>query len=251
MRNKGCGKIFLIDIKRAVWNPGFMIGGLGLSIILMRTVWEFREFPGTVPIMEICSLPMALSEFTIFSAAFPAWGYANQFYKEEKSKYIYFILSRMSWRKYLIMRIFSVSVSGFAIMAIPMGITFGFAYEMGSSEMGSLFSGMHVCDIIVKYGIPVVLCIKTCLGGLYGIFWALIGFGSSLLVKNKYVPYLIPFILNQFFWIVFSEHPKLNPVFLVRGEDLDCYSLSAFILLCYCLIAALVSAVIFRKRVIQ
>ena len=88
------------DMKRAVINPGFFIGILGLTVMLMRTVWYFKDMPGRVPVMEICSYPMALSGFTVFSAAFPAWGYANQFYKEEKTGYIRFILSRMSWKKF-------------------------------------------------------------------------------------------------------------------------------------------------------
>ncbi len=243
--------IFLEDLKRAILNPGFVMGILGLTILLMRTIWHLRKTPGTIPIMEICSLPMALSGFTIFSAAFPAWAYAAQFYKEEKTQYSYFILSRMSWKRYISMRLFSVGLSGFLIMAVPLGITFCFSYQIGTKEMGTLFQDSQVWDFIVKQGFITVLCIKTCLGGLFGIFWAFVGFLSSLLVKNKYSPFLIPFILNQFFWILFLPYPTLNPVFLVRGEDLDSYGLSALLLILYCGIAALITILLFRRKVIK
>ena len=81
-----------------------------------------------------------------------------------------------------------------------------------------------------------------------GIFWALIGLFSSLLIRNKYAPFIIPFILNQFFWIVFANDLKLNLVFLVRGEDLDSYGLSAVLLLVYCILAAGMTFFVMRRR---
>lgn len=243
--------IFMEDIKRAVANLGFAMGVAGLTIMLMRTVLIFGKTPGEVSVLEICEYPMALSGFTIFSAAFPAWAYASSFYKEKKVGYSYFILSRMSWKKYVSMRICSVGVSGFLIMAIPLAITFAYAYGIGAKEIGPLFEGMHVREVILELGLPAVLCIKICLGGLYGVFWALVGFLSAMLIKNKYAPYLIPFILNQFLWIVFSKIPKLNPVLLVRGEDLDSYGRSAGILLLYCIVAVVLNLLVFRRRVVQ
>lgn len=243
--------IFGEDIKRAVVNPGFAMGVSGLLVMLMRTILIFGKMPGEVSVLEICAYPMALSGFTIFSAAFPAWAYANSFYKEKKMGYSYFILSRMSWKKYVMTRICSVSISGFLILAVPLAITFAYAYGIGAKEIGPLFEGMHVRKTILKLGLPAVLCIKVCLGGLFGIFWSLIGFLSGMIVKNKYAPYLIPFILNQFFWMLFSKMPKLNPVYLVRGEDLDSYGGSAGILLIYCMVAVLLNVLVFKRRVLQ
>ena len=240
--------VYMEDMKRAVINPGFFIGILGLTVMLMRTVWYFKDMPGQIPVMEICSYPMALSGFTVFSAAFPAWGYANQFYKEEKTGYIRFILSRMSWKKYMCMRMTSVCISGGLVIAVPLAILFMFAYLTGSGEVGDLFQGMQVRETIIHLGIPAVLLMKTGLGALFGIFWALIGLFSSLLIRNKYAPFIIPFILNQFFWIVFANDLKLNLVFLVRGEDLDSYGLSAVLLLVYCILAAGMTFFVMRRR---
>lgn len=251
MGDKQGYSVWLEDLKRAVLNPGFAMGVLGLSVILMRTVWYFAMTPGTATVMEICSYPMALSGFTIFSAAFPSWGYAGRFYQEEKTHYSYFISCRMSWRRYAAMKMLSAGISGGLIIAIPLGILFAFAYLVGLREPGELFWGMRVRDTILDYGIPAVLVIKTCLGGLFGIFWAWIGLLSSILIKNKYAPYLIPFILNQFFWMLFADHPWLNPIYLVRGEDLDSYGLSALLLAVYCMLTALLLLLGFRRRLVQ
>lgn len=248
MRCKTLNNIYLEDIGRAILNMGFMMGALGLTVMLMRTVWYFADVSGGATVMEICSYPMALSGFTVFSAAFPAWGYASQFYKEDKCGYSYFIAARMSWKQYSIMRIVSVSISGGLVIAVPLMILFTFAYTVGNREIGELFQGMYVRDTIINLGIPAVLLIKTCLGALFGVFWSLVGFLSSMLVKNRYAPFLIPFILNQFFWIAFAKYPKLNPIYLVRGEDLDSYGLSATILIIYCVLVASVIMLIFKRR---
>lgn len=251
MGYKQGSNVLLEDLKRAILNPGFVMGVLGLIVILMRTVWYFAMMPGTTTVMEICSYPMALSGFTIFSAAFPSWGYAGRFYKEKKTHYSYFISCRMSWKRYATMKMLSVGISGGLIIAIPLGILFVFAYLVGIKEVGELFWGMHVRDTILNYGIPAVLVIKTCLGGLFGIFWAWMGLLSSMLIKNKYAPYLIPFILNQFFWMLFADYPWLNPIYLVRGEDLDSYSLSALLLFVYCAFVALLLLLGFRRRLVR
>ena len=191
---------------------------------------------------------MALSGFTIFSAAFPSWAYANQYYKEARNHYDYFIVSRMSWKKYGVIRILSVSISGGLIMAIPLGIVFSYSYMIGSRELGYLFEGMKIRAVIQNLGIPMVLCIKTGLGFLFGAFWALVGFLSSFLLKNKYAPFLIPFVLSQFFWVIFQDYPMLNPNHLVRGENLDSYGLSAFLLFVYVFIAALSIFLAFLRK---
>lgn len=241
-------RIYIEDIKRAIGNGGFFMGTMILTVILMRTVVGYAQIPGKIPVMEICSLPMALSGFTIFSAAFPSWAYADQYYKERKHNYDYFIASRMTWKRYGIMRIISVGISGGLIMAIPIGIVFVFSCLVGSMELGSLFGGMKVREVIQYWGIPAVLCMKIYLGFLFGVFWALIGFLSSFLIRNKYAPFLIPFILNQFFWVIFKKYPKINPIFLVRGEDLDSYGGSALILTVYCMVIALMIYLFFCRK---
>lgn len=240
--------IYLEDLKKAVGNVGFAMGILGLTVLLMRTVLVYARIPGTVPVLEICSHPMALSGFTIFSAALPSWAYAGQYYKEKKSHYHYFIASRMSWRSYGRMRIFSVGVSGGLIMAIPLCIVFIFSYLVGSREVGYLFEGMKVREVILELGIPAVLCIKVFLGFLFGAFWAWVGLLASFLLKNKYAPFLVPLILNQFSWSIFHNCQWLNLNRLLRGEDIDSYGMSALLLMVYCAVIATCVYLLFSRK---
>ncbi len=243
--------IYLEDIKRAIFNLGFFMGTVGLTIMLMRTVWHFKDMPGQMSVMEICSYPMALSGFTVFSAAFPAWGYANQFYKEERTGYSRLILSRISCKNYILMRMMSTCISGGLVIALPLTLLFIFAYCISNGEAGDLFQGMHVQETILCLGVPIVLLIKTGLGALFGVLWALVGMLASLLAKNKYAPFVIPFILNQFLWIVLAKYPGLNPVFLVRGEDLDSYGVSAVLLVGYCIFIGSIIGLVMRRRFIK
>lgn len=248
MHHKSNWTIYFEDLKNSLKNIGFYLAVFIMTIILMRTVVGFAKMPGTVTVLDICSLPMTMSGFTIFSATFPSWAYAAQFYKEEKNHYDYFIVSRMSWKKYGIMRIISVSVSGGMILSVPLSIVFSFAYLVGKRELGDAFGGMYVRTVIQNIGIPLTLCIKTGLGFLFGSFWALFGLFSSFFLKNRFGPYLVPFIFSQFFWIIFQNFPVFNPNLLVRGEDIDSYLLSGIILAMYNLIIAFACFFAFARR---
>ena len=67
--------------------------------------------------------------------------------------------------------------------------------------------------------------------------WALAGLGFSVWFSNRYVSLIAPFILYEVMWILLYKIPVLNPIYMVRGDDLGSYFLSGVMEIMYILIS--------------
>jgi hypothetical protein len=50
------------------------------------------------------------------------------------------------------------------------------------------------------------------------MLWALIGLCVSILIANRYVTLIAPFVLYQALWFLLNE-TAINPVYLFRGDS--------------------------------
>ena len=228
-------KILNLDIKRGIVNINWLTSVILLVIVLYRPLRGCFDNIGLMHVLEWVTLPMALSGFSVFAAVFPVLGYSNSFYNDYNTGYIRFILTRMSWKKYGIMRIISVGVSGGLTLGIPFTIIFIICYIVGDkgSLAGRLYAGTHIELFVEQYGIVITLIVKVLLGFLVGALWALVGYCVSLFVLNKYMALVCPFVIYQFMWIILFKFPLFNPIFLMRGDDLDSYLVSGVMLIIY------------------
>lgn len=244
-------KILGLDIKRGIINVGWFMSMLLVIIILYRPLRGCFRNIGLMHVLEWATLPMALSGFSVFAAVFPVMGYSNSFYYDFSTGYLRFILSRMSWKKYGVMRIISVGISGGTILAIPFSFIFVICYMVGNrgSLAGRLYEGTQVEIFIEQYGIIAVLIVKVILGFLFGALWALIGYCVSCFISNKYVALLCPFVIYQFMWILLFKLPLFNPIFLMRGDDLDSYFLSGAMLIIYIILTCIIIMYKLKRRV--
>ena len=94
---------------------------------------------------------------------------------------------------------------------------------------------------ILKYGDWYIAVGKTILGFLFGSVWALVGFAFAVWIPNRYVALIAPFVLYETLWLGLVKVRWLNPIYLLRGDDVDSYPLAAAMECAYLL---LVSAVI-------
>lgn len=228
-------KVLWLDIRRGIINIGWLMSMILVTIILYRPMRGCFRNIGLMHVLEWVTLPMAISGFSVFAAAFPVMGYSNSFYYDFSTGYLRFILSRMSWKKYGIMRMISVGISGGTILAVPFSIIFSICYMVGDkgSLAGRLYEGSQVGIFIEQHGIVATLAAKLILGFLFGSLWALTGYCVSCFIINKYVALLCPFVIYQFMWILLFKVPLLNPIFLMKGDDLDSYYLSGIMLIIY------------------
>lgn len=237
-------RFFLQDLNRSFLNRGFFAGLFMVTCILVSAAFHApldRSRSSYFIMMEI----FAASGFTPFAAIFPGLAYASAFCEEYNSGYLKMIYSRMPPEKFGLVRIVTVALSGGVMLAIPIIIAMCIAYCCGipgipSGSDEGLMAGMALISYIETYGEWFVFLWKVILGFLFGCIWALVGFAFAVWIPNKYVALIAPFVLYEAMWLALGEVPVLNPIYLMRGDDLNNYPLSGFMECIYILLAAFV-----------
>lgn len=230
------------DLKEAICNGGFFLGMGALLWLLLRAELGNSRLDHSVSTYEIIINAMAISGFTPFAAIFPVLGYSSRFCTEYRSGYFEMMLSRMSWKSYGRTRILTTAVSGGALVGIPFTIVMIIAYCGGIHGMPTtgLYQGTRMEEYLLKYGDSFLLAGKVILGILFGALWALVGLAFAVWSKNKYVVMVAPFVLYEMMWILLSGIPILNPIYLIRGDDINSYPLSALMQIIYMVIVIII-----------
>ena len=101
-------------------------------------------------------------------------------------------------------------------------------------------AGKALIFYIEHYGEWYIFLWKVILGFLFGCIWALAGLAFAVWLPNKYVALIAPFVLYEAMWLVLGKISVLNPIYLMRGDDLNNYPLSGFMECVYVLLISLV-----------
>ncbi|MGN0154610.1 MAG: hypothetical protein ACI4A3_09165 [Lachnospiraceae bacterium] len=240
------------DMKRAFTGKTMWFSVILLTGILIHgTVTYTNMNPGASSTYVYIINAMALSGFGPFAAVFPALGYSVRFCEEYSSGYFQMIMARISWKKFGIVRIISVGLSGGAIIGIPFLCICIMGYVLGvhGVPQDGFMEGTQMVYYIGRYGDLFVLSFKVLLGFLFGILFALVSFAFAVWSCNRYVTVIAPFILYETMWFVLYEYPLINPIYLFRGDDLGSYPLSAFMELIYIVIVIIISWIGLKKKV--
>ena len=233
---------FWEDLKRSFLNTGFFAGLFVVVWILVSAAFHApldRSRSSYFIMMEI----FAASGFGPFAAIFPGLAYASVFCEEYNSGYLKMVYSRMSPEKFGLTRIVTVALSGGTMLAIAFIIALSIAYCCGipgiptGSDEG-LMAGTAMMSYIESYGDWYIFLWKVILGFLFGCIWALAGLAFAVWLPNKYVSLIAPFVLYEAMWLALGNVPILNPIYLMRGDDLNNYLLSGIMECIYILLAA-------------
>lgn len=233
---------FLQDLKRSFLSKGFFAGLFVVTWILVSAAFHAplnKSRSSYFIMMEV----FAASGFTPFAAIFPGLAYASAFCEEYSSGYIKMIYSRMFLRKFALTRIVTVALSGGTMLAIPFSIVLSIAYCFGipgiptGSDEG-LMAGTALMFYIENYGEWYIFLWKVILGFLFGCIWALAGLAFAVWLPNKYVALIAPFVLYEAMWLALGKISVLNPIYLMRGDDLNNYPLSGFMECIYILLVS-------------
>ncbi len=235
---------FLHDLKRSFLNRGFFAGLIIVTWILVSAAFHAplnRSRSSYFILTEV----FAASGFGPFAAIFPSLAYASVFCEEYNSGYLNMIYSRMLPGKFALTRIVTVALSGGTMLAVPFIIVLSIAYCFGipgipaGSDEG-LLKGAVLLFYIENYGEWYVFLWKVILGFLFGCLWALAGLAFAVWIPNKYVALIAPFVLYEAMWLALGETSALNPIYLMRGDDLGSYPLSGFVEGMYILLVSFV-----------
>ncbi len=235
-------RFFLQDLKRSFLNRGFFAGLFAVTAVLVSASFHApldRSRSSYFIMMEI----FAASGFTPFAAIFPGLAYASVFCEEYSSGYLKMIYSRMLPKKFGLIRIVTVALSGGMMLAVPFILVLGIAYRFGvpgipSGSDEGLMAGTALIFYIENYGEWYIFFWKVLLGFLFGCVWALAGLAFAVWIPNKYVALIAPFVLYEAMWLALGNIPVLNPIYLMRGDDLNDYPLSGFMECIYILFAS-------------
>ncbi|MCI9305311.1 MAG: hypothetical protein HFI28_02365 [Lachnospiraceae bacterium] len=237
---------FWKDIKRSFLNVGFFAGMTGVAALLLTAAVTGTPPERTRSSYYILYNVFGASGFGPFAAVFPVLAYAASFCEEYQSGYYRMIFSRMSPVRFGRVRICSVALSGGVMLAVPIAAACIMAFTLGvpgvpqDSDKG-LLDGTIMLTYLMKYGDWYIAAGKTVLGFLFGSVWALVGLLFAVWIPNRYVALIAPFVLYESMWIGLDRIVWLNPIRLLRGDDVGSYPLAAGV---ECVYIIIVSAII-------
>ncbi|MDE7311877.1 MAG: hypothetical protein K2N87_09745 [Eubacterium sp.] len=247
-----CG-FFWQDMKRSFMNAGFLIGMAAVTVLLLAAAVMGAPLDRTRSSYYILFNVFGASGFCPFAAVFPVLAYATNFCEEYQSGYFRMIFARMSPVRFGITRILTVALSGGVMLAVPVAVACAVAYTFGvpgvpqGSDEGML-DGIIILTYVLKYGDWYIAVGKTMLGFLFGCVWALMGFMFAVWIPNRYVALIAPFVLYESMWIGLDGIIWLNPIRLLRGDDVGSYPLAAAVECVYLLaVSALILAGLVRR----
>lgn len=246
------GSFLQQDLKRAfssyiLWVTVLIVTGILLNGTIRYTNMEKGVSSTYLYIINAT----ALSGFGPFAALFPAMGYGYLFCEEYKSGYFQMILSRVSWRRFVVARMITVALSGGCIVGIPFFVVCMIGYIQGAHGVPAdgFMEGTRMVEYLEQYGDFYVLFMKILLGFLFGVMFALISFVFAILSTNRYVAMIAPFVLYESLWFILYDYPVFNPIYMLRGDDIGSYPLSVFMECLYILAAVILCWVAMKRKV--
>ena len=243
-------KFFWIDLKRAFLCKGFYLAFIIICLIFARAIEQNIPFDLNPSCYEIIVAATALSGFTPFAAIFPSIAYSIAFSSECSSGYIKMIAARMEAKKFAKMRIITVGFTGGLIIALPMLIMCLLAYSVGEPGMPTtgLYQGTRIEYYITHYGDWYVLCGKVILGFLFGAIWSICSLAFAAWTCNKYMALICPFIVYELMWVMFYKIKFINPIFLIRGDDIQSYPLAVLMEIVYIALMSIAAYIGIKRR---
>ena len=213
-------------IKRAICNK-WMVLACAVSI----AIFYYEILFGWVPIREMIKEPeyynglgemvylYALCSYVIFAGMFPGLPYGSSLLEERNNGYLNYIKNRISLKKYMGYKVVAVGVSGAVSTFIPylsVAVPFSFFTRKSSVKFTQGFPDLIWSRVATMWSEPAVYILRGLLMVLFGILWAELTFLLSMIIRNKYIVYILPFVIHQILWITLPH--AINPTFMIRYD---------------------------------
>ncbi len=215
--------------KRAIFNKGMLFAvGVPILMFYQELFFGWGHFFDTIKTsgvyengLTIMGDVFALSIYIVFAGMFPGIPYGFSLLEERNSSYLKFILQRMSAKRYICRKIVTVGISGAVSTLIPyLALALPVWLVTAHSDVPpyeNLTFALRWQLVAANSGEWAVYLLKGLLMVLFGILWAEVTLFLSLFVKNKYIAFVLPYILYELVWILFPVN-NLNPVALIRSD---------------------------------
>lgn len=214
-------------LKKSILNLRMLIVVVTSFLILLTSLFinGYIDFSNGIygggDLLNVYTVPFAMSSFVIFAGLFPGIPYAFSYLEERNSGYLRFIQLRMPRKKYARQKIFFTGLSGGISMLLPAIFIFIVIDLLSVDETPdnktAIFETLVWGPWMYVAGGRLVLFFKAILMFLFGVMWSELALLISHIFRNKYVAFVMPFLIFELTWILFPI-PELNPVLLIRGD---------------------------------
>ena len=246
-------------IKRAICNKWML-----LVCMISVAVFYYEMFFGWVPILSIIKEPQyyngltemdlvfALCAYVVFAGMFPGLPYGSSLLEERNSGYLYFVRQRIPIKKYMKYKMIAIGLSGAVSTVIPylcVALPLKLATIHSTVPAYENDYGVICSRIVLMCGEGTVYVLKGLLMALFGILWAELTLLISLIIRNRYIVYILPFVIHQVLWNVLPN--KIGPIFLIRySADYDASLMFPYVLFGIYIAGVLFAIwLIFRRQV--
>ena len=209
-------RLFLVDMERAVFSVGFLLGvGVTFAALLYGNAADLRHTTSMVYLLNyVVKYNNSFSMF-ILASTFP---YASSYCVDKNSDMIHFFVARCGERKYALSKWVSCALSGglsvllgaalflvflslHGMNTFPSAVEIQDQYVQQSQTFGDLLPGpapwlFFVCMLAVLF--------------LQGMFWSSLGLCVSGFLPSQYVVYSAPFI-SCFAFLQLAKYLQLPP----------------------------------------
>ena len=206
-----------------------------------------------VDLLYMYTVPFALSSFVVFAGIFPGIPYAYSYLEEHNSGYLRFIQLRVSRKRYARQKILFSGLSGGISMLIP-GILIFIVLDILSTNTtpdhhSPIFETLMWAPYMYIWGGRLVLLIKAVLMFLFGFMWAELALAVSLIFKNRYVSFIMPFLIYLVCGMLVKPN-EINPMILIRSDyELGTPLIQPFLIICvYIGILCVINWFLFRRQ---
>ena len=214
-----------MNLKRSVINWGMAVSVIISTVILFRSyIVNGVVGNSSTDILTISIYPLAMSGYVPFAALFPVLPYGFSYLEEKNSGFQKYIFMRTTYQRYMAHKIFFTGFAGGLSMVIPFIFVFWYAVIVGQPVSPELYPQVYTEHIWGNYmfiwGGMLVLLFRLILFFLFGFLWAEVALLISVLCSNRYVTFVVPFIIYQALWMLLKESflVYLNPAVLWRSD---------------------------------
>ncbi|MGI6174957.1 MAG: hypothetical protein ACOYJC_02100 [Christensenellales bacterium] len=197
------------DIKRALGGKGFLVGVLGMALVITLS--------GVEGFIKLVQEPQALTNghhaqwimdalssdwVTLALPILCALPFTNSFVDDIKSGFIKQYLPRSGRTTYMKGKLIACGLSGGLALMLGTLLTYGLSML--------IFTPMELALVEGETAQPYLAQLLSQAGMLFfsGVFWSLAGLTFSALTMNKYMAYASPFIL---YYVLIILHERYFP----------------------------------------
>ena len=182
----------------AAWMIVLFVWGYELFVTDGFFYWAFPK--ANVDLTFFWENLIMLSGMSRIAAVLPGLPVAYSLLEERNSGYLRIDIYREGAGAYIKRKLYFVIVSGMLVMLVPYLLInipiLAVTEPVGPDNCHSVLKDMVWGKVLFIWGGKLYLILQGLIFALYGALWALIVLLVTLFVRNKYIAFVIPFIIN-------------------------------------------------------